>query len=83
MKTAWLSKAKPPFVCSSRVHQNGDTYPIHRGTFISALEQVMPLIPRQRAARLVFGNAGFEEILFLLEVDHFRHPWERIRCSLI
>ena len=36
------------------------------------------LIPRQGTARLVFNDAGLEEIAFFLQVNHFTHPWERI-----
>ena len=36
------------------------------------------LVPRQGAARLVFNDAGLEEIAFFLQVNHFAHPWEGI-----
>jgi len=36
------------------------------------------LIPRQGAARLVFNDAGLEEIAFFLQVNHFAHPWEGV-----
>ena len=36
------------------------------------------LVPRQGAARLVFNDAGLEEIAFFLQVNHFAHPWEGV-----
>src|SRR3990167_7626232 len=35
-------------------------------------------IPGQGAARLVFDDTGFEEVAFLLQVDHFAHPREGV-----
>src|SRR5689334_14754580 len=35
-------------------------------------------IPAQRPAGLVLDDARLEEILFLLEIDHLRHPGEGI-----
>ena len=36
------------------------------------------LVPRQGTARLVFNDAGLEEIAFFLQVNHFAHPWEGV-----
>src|SRR4051812_44633549 len=35
-------------------------------------------IPAQRPARLVLDDARLEEVFFLLEVDHLRHPGEGV-----
>ena len=40
-------------------------------------------VPRQRSARLILGDTGLKKILFFFEVDHLRHPRERIARSLI
>ena len=37
------------------------------------------LIPAQRPAGLIFGHARFEEVLLLLQIDHFAHPGKRVR----
>ena len=36
------------------------------------------LVPRKGAARLVFNDAGLEEIAFFLQVNHFAHPREGV-----
>jgi hypothetical protein len=36
------------------------------------------LVPRQCTTRLIFNHPGFEEVSFLLQIDHFAHPWEWI-----
>jgi len=41
------------------------------------------LVPRQGASRLVFGDACLKEVFLFLEIDHFCHPREWVRCSLI
>ena len=35
-------------------------------------------VPVQRSSALVFGDAGFEEVLFFRQVNCFAHPRERI-----
>lgn len=36
------------------------------------------LIPAQRPARLILRDARLEEVLLLLQVDHFGHPGEGV-----
>ena len=40
------------------------------------------LIPVQ-AAGLIFGDAGFKEILLFAQVDGFAHPWEGIGGAVL
>src|SRR6195952_2720778 len=35
-------------------------------------------VPGQCATGLVFDDAGFKKVAFLLQVDHFAHPGERV-----
>jgi len=35
-------------------------------------------IPGQRAAGLVFDDAGLKKVTFFFQVDHFAHPRERV-----
>src|SRR5712675_96913 len=35
-------------------------------------------IPGECAAGLILDNPCFEKVLLLLQVDHLRHPWERV-----
>lgn len=35
-------------------------------------------LPGQRAASLIFDHSRLEEVAFLLQVDHFAHPRERV-----
>src|SRR5579862_8609705 len=39
---------------------------------------VSGLVPVQGSAYLVVDNAGFEEVLLFLQIQHFAHPGERI-----
>lgn len=41
------------------------------------------LIPRQRAAGLVFRYPRFKEVLLFFQVDHFCHPREGVAGTLI
>lgn len=34
--------------------------------------------PHQRPSGLILRHSGFEEVLFLLQIDQLAHPWERV-----
>lgn len=45
---------------------------------VKFLWSCVQLVPGKRSARLVLDNTGFKEVTFLLQVNHFTHPRERI-----
>src|SRR5256885_17029589 len=45
---------------------------------VASAASFWPLIPAQRAAGLILDYPGLEKVLLLVEVDHLRHPRERV-----
>src|SRR5215467_4955981 len=52
--------------------------PAFRQTSFPSTLHRSPLIPAQGSAGLVFNHPRLEKVLLLLEIDHLRHPRERI-----